>query len=192
MIRKAMATPVLGVGNRFTILLDLDHMLWHIRKEDFATEHLFGKTAQVRGAIAGPPGKQVWVIWTRRYYGRHDVEGSNNVLYILRLVVEGDISANMPPLAESSENGMNLSDEQVMHLEAVLQAARDEAAEWRLDTVQLWEPSLLVEKVIIEDKLDCIKVEREEESIASCMWYDEQGNPGPLPMWINNQHYAWC
>ncbi|KAI0894609.1 hypothetical protein F4806DRAFT_497855 [Annulohypoxylon nitens] len=191
MIRKAMTIPVPRVGNRFTILPDLDHMLWHIRKEDFATEHLFGKMAQVRGAIAGPPGKQVWAIWTRRYYGCHDVEGSDNVLYILRLVV-GDISTNMPPLPELAETGMSLSDEQVMYLEAVLQAARDEAAEWRLDHVRLWEPSPLVEKAIVEGKLDYIKVEREEESIASCMWYDEHGNPGPLPTWINNQHYAWC
>ncbi|XDG06320.1 hypothetical protein ABKA04_005935 [Annulohypoxylon sp. FPYF3050] len=192
MIRKAVAIPVSRVENRFTILPDLDHMLWHIRKEDFATVHLFGKMAQVKGAIAGPPGKRVWAIWTRRYYGRHDAEGSDNVLYILRLVVEGDMSANMPLVLRSTATELALPNEQLVYLEAVLQAARDEAAEWHLDTVKLWQPSPSVENAIMEGKLDYIKAEREEESIASYMWYDEHGNPGPLPTWINNQHYAWC
>jgi hypothetical protein len=36
-------------------------------------------------------------------------------------------------------------------------------------------------------------VEREEEGIASGLWYDEKGritDNGPL--WLNNEYYAWC
>ncbi|KAJ8124617.1 hypothetical protein O1611_g9023 [Lasiodiplodia mahajangana] len=58
MIRSAMATRTPG-ARRLTILPDLDHMRWHIAKEDYATEYLFKKLAEAKGAIAGPPGKQV-------------------------------------------------------------------------------------------------------------------------------------
>ncbi|OTB00274.1 hypothetical protein M426DRAFT_324422 [Hypoxylon sp. CI-4A] len=188
MIREAMGIPAPGVNKRLTILPDVDHMLWHIRKEDFATNCLFGKTPPAKGAIAGAPGHQVWAIWTHRYYGRPDAK-SHNILYILRLVVEGDESANKP---HSKEETGALSDDQVACLEAVLKAACAEAAEWNLDHVKLWEPSPNVQRAIFRGKLQHVVVEREEDSIASGMWYDENGGFAPPPVWINNEHYAWC
>jgi hypothetical protein len=62
MIRKAAATPAEGAERRMTIVPDLDHMLWHISKEEFACDFLFGKIPQAKGAIAGPPGSQIWVV----------------------------------------------------------------------------------------------------------------------------------
>ncbi|KAI2466852.1 hypothetical protein F4781DRAFT_423739 [Annulohypoxylon bovei var. microspora] len=191
MIREAMSTPA-TVKTRLTILPDLDHMLWHIRKEDFATNHLFGRVAHAKGAIVGPAGKQVWAIWTHRYYGRHDTESPNNVLCILRLVVEGDKSANMAPMDGMSGTETTLPDKQAAYLTLILQAAQAEAAEWQLDHVKLWDPSPCVEKTIAKSRIDHVVVEREEESIASGMWYDEHDNLEPPPTWINNQHYAWC
>lgn len=44
------------------ILPDLDYMLWHIRKEEFATNYIFGEKAEAKGTIAGVPGKQVWIV----------------------------------------------------------------------------------------------------------------------------------
>lgn len=41
-IRGAMATPADAVSKRATILPDLDHMLWHIGKECFAAQYIFG------------------------------------------------------------------------------------------------------------------------------------------------------
>jgi hypothetical protein len=127
-IRAAMATPADGVKKRFTILPDLDHMLWHIAKESFATEQLFGKIPRAKGAIAGPSGSQVWAIWTHRYYGHPMAESPSNVLYILRLVVEGDDSANKTP--STGEKGLRAGQEkkQVCSLIAVLQAAQAEGA----------------------------------------------------------------
>lgn len=87
-----------------------------------------------------------------RYYEHPDYpnegeENSENVLYILRLVVEGDDTANRPhhdqPLPSTDAYS-----EQAEALKAVLQAARVEAAEWRLDSVQLWEPSPLVQGLL--------------------------------------------
>lgn len=190
MIRKAMAAPA-GVGMRLTIVPDLDHMLWHIRKEDFATEKLFGKAAQAKGAIAGPPGRQVWAIWTHRYYGHLDAEPSNNVLYILRLVVEGGCAREISS-AEEKEQHTAMQDEQISYLKAVLQAAQAEAAEWRLGHVELWDPTPLVQDMITQSGIEHFAVEREEDSIACGLWYDENGGVGSAPQWLNNEHYAWC
>lgn len=59
MIRTAMAMPDETVKRRLTILPNLDHMLWHIRKEDFASQYIFGRTLLNKGAIAGSPGQEV-------------------------------------------------------------------------------------------------------------------------------------
>ena len=191
-IRRAMATPVDKGKKLITVLPDLDHMLWHIGKETFATERLFGKRPRTKGAIAGPPGRQVWAIWTHRYYVHPNTESSSNVLYILRLVVEGDEGANMPP--STGENGFQ-TDEQLKQADsliAVIWYAQAEAMEWRLDHVKLWEPSSWVRDVITKSNLNHCMVEREEDSIASGLWYDQKGELEVAPVWINNEHYAWC
>ncbi|KAI1425460.1 hypothetical protein F5Y12DRAFT_364773 [Xylaria sp. FL1777] len=191
MIRKAIATPAPGVQQRLVILPDLDHMLWHIRKADFATNYLFNKTPLAKGAIAGPPGKQVWAIWTHRYYARHDAENPDNVLYILRLVVEGDPTANQPRSVNAKQQ-VSLPSDQVSYLEAVLQAAQAEAAEWQLDHVELWEPSPCVQHAILDGKIRHTVVERQRDSVASGLWIDEDGHAGRPLEWINNERYAWC
>lgn len=191
-IRDAMAKPTDGVKKLVTILPDLDHMLWHIAKEDFATEHLFGKRPRAKGAIAGLPGHQVWAIWTRRYYTHPNAESPGNVLYILRLVVEGDASANKPLSRRENGSQRENQERQVDSLIAVLHCAQAEAAEWKLDHVKLWEPSTWVQDVITNSNLNHRIVEREEDSVASCLWYDDDSGQEAAPTWINNEHYAWC
>jgi hypothetical protein len=186
MIRKSMEAPAEGITARITIVPDLDHMLWHIGKEEFACDILFGKVPHAKGAIAGPPGSQVWAIWTHRYYGHPDSDSPNNTLYILRLVIENHTTG--------TEGGRqrDVHSAQVDYLKAVLQAAQAEAFEWRLDQVKLWEPTPLVQQMIDESAMQYAMVEREEDSIASGLWYDENGHEGPTPQWINKEHYAWC
>ncbi|KAI4250452.1 MAG: hypothetical protein L6R40_000050 [Gallowayella cf. fulva] len=191
-IRDALAKPTDGVKKRVTILPDVDHMLWHIRKEDFATQKLFGKTPRAKGAIAGPPGHQVWAIWTHRYYMHPNSESPGNVLYILRLVVEGDDSANRPPSSRDKAFQQEKPERPVESLIAVLHCAQAEAAEWQLNHVKLWEPSPWVQDVITKSNISHRFVEREDDSVASCMWYDDHHGQEAAPVWINNEHYAWC
>lgn len=193
MIRAALACPAPpGSRRRVAILPDLDHMLWHIRKEDFATRHLFGTVPQVKGAIAGPVGNQIWAIWTHRYYDRPDAESPDNVLYILRLVVERDGSANRDSSSVGGfEMDSRLHAEQIRYLEAVLQAAQAQAEEWKLDHVKLWNPSPWVRDAVAQLGLGHSLVERHEDSIASSLWYGEPDD-GLQTIWINNEHYAWC
>jgi len=177
MIRKAMAAPAEGTSMRMTIVPDLDHMLWHIDKEEFACNFLFGKIPQAKGAIVGPAGSRVWAVWTRRYYGKPDSASPNNTLYILRLVIE---------------NEDTVDNDRVNYLKAVLEAAQEQAAEWRLDQVKLWDPTPEVQELIRNAGIEHSIVERQEESIASGLWYDENAGTAPAPQWMNNEHYSWC
>ena len=191
-IREIMARRADEVRKLVTILPDLDHMFWHIAKENFATEWLFGKRPRAKGSIAGVPGSQVWAVWTHRYYVHPNIESSSNILYILRLVVEGGDHARKPP--STGQNDFQTAEQlrQADSLIAVLQHAQAEAAEWKLDYVELWEPSSWVQDVITKSSLGHCKVEREEASVASGLWYGENGGCEAPPVWINNEHYAWC
>jgi len=80
----------------------------------------------------------------------------------------------------------------VGYLKAVLEAAQAEAAEWRLNQVKLWDPTPVVQRMIAQSGIDHIVVEREEDSIASGLWYDGNGKEGAAPHWVNREHYAWC
>lgn len=46
--------------------------------------------------------------------------------------------------------------------------------------------------MITPSGIEHLVVEREEDSIASGLWYDESGEVGTAPLWINNERYAWC
>ncbi|KAL8853522.1 MAG: hypothetical protein Q9221_001681 [Calogaya cf. arnoldii] len=192
MIRDAMAKPTDGVKKLVAILPELDHMLWHIAKEDFAAEQLFSKRPRAKGAIAGLPGCQAWAIWTHRYYKNPNAEEGGNVLYILRLVVEGDESANKPSSTREKGFGEEKEGRQAESLIAVLQSAQAEAAQWEINYVRLWEPSPWVQDVITKSNISHRVIEREEDSIASCLWYGEGNGQEAPPVWINNEHYAWC
>ncbi|KAL8886106.1 MAG: hypothetical protein Q9192_006538 [Flavoplaca navasiana] len=97
-------------------------------------------------------------------------EAANNVLYILRLVVEGDDSANRPLSRENTCFQGTKQERQVESLIAVLQYAQAEAAEWQLNHVKLWEPTPWVQDVIGKSNISHRIVEREEDSVASCLW----------------------
>lgn len=202
MVRTAMSRPEPGVTRRVTILPDLDHVLWHLRKEEFATEYIFGKTPQAKGVIVGAgAGREVWAIWTHRYYDHPEhAETPDNVLYILRLVVEGDETANRVrrrrrsgEVTKDEEQKLVVDEAQAEAVRVIIEAAQAEAAEWRLQHVKLWDPSPLVERIVQNSGMVYERVERTEESVACGMWFDQDGELlTDAPAWINNEHYAWC
>ncbi|CAN9375467.1 unnamed protein product [Alternaria alternata] len=143
-------------------------------------------------AIAGPPGSQIWAIWTHRYYNQPDKSSSENVLYVLRLVVEIDETATRLSSDAVKRPDFDAYNQQVKYLRAVLQAARAEAKSWRLDVVELWDPTPLVLDMLAQSGLEFEVVERENDSIASLLWYGEcGGTDNEAPLWLNNEHYAW-
>ncbi|KAI4635820.1 uncharacterized protein J4E87_000777 [Alternaria ethzedia] len=192
LVRFRMAIPTREAKTRFTIIPDLDHMLWHISKEVFATKHLFDRIPNAKGAIAGPPGSQVWALWTHRYYSHPDAGTSRNVLYILRLVMEVDETATRLSSDAAKLPEPAMYEQQAVYLRAVLHAAQAEATEWKLDVVKLWDPTPLVRDMLAQSGLKLEVVERENDSIASLLWYNADGGVSDeIPLWLNNEHYAW-
>ena len=183
MIRNTLTT-ISDEKLRMTIVPDIDHMLWHHKKAEFAAQRLFGKEPQVKGAVAGQPGNRIWAIWTHRYYGDPKSASSENVLYILRLVVESQVRES----TYNTEQGEVLAEQ----LKAVLKAAQAEAAEWELDHINLWDPTPLVRELIGRTGIRHDVVERHTEGIASLLWYGNGSDErGAMPEWIGNEHYAW-
>ncbi|PMD32195.1 hypothetical protein L207DRAFT_519014 [Hyaloscypha variabilis F] len=175
MIRKSM---VMGDGAKTSMVIipDVKHMEWHHMREDFICEKLFGKAAKVRGAMAGEPGKRVWIIWTRKYDAHPDDAEAGNVLYVLRLVIEGAVTGS--EREKVKEN-----------LKAVIGSAQKEAEEWKLSVVRFWDPNPLVRELVKEMGLDVVEKEREDDAIASLRLNEGVGEEEIE--WLANERYAW-
>lgn len=160
------------------IVPDRHTMLWHHKKEEYICQHLFKKPPDVKGAVAGETGNRVWAIWTRGFYGPLDDPKSGNKLYILRLVIENP---------NSEERG-----EQAEHLKAVLKVAQDDAAEWTLDHVELWNPDEKLRELIGRTGIEYRMVERDNESIPSLLLFGDVSIGQDNVEWIANEKFAWC
>ena len=180
LIRKGMTTTSHG-KIRMMLVPDLDHMQWHHGKEEFASDKLFGKIPQVKGAIAGKPGNRIWAIWTHRFYGDPASAYSDNTLYILRMVVEKE------DITDAAEREV-----QAEQMQDVIQAAQIEAAEWQLHTVQLWDPTHLVRELVERAGIQFHNVDRQQDGIASLLWFGEGSGKEDTLEWIGNEHYGWC
>ena len=192
MIRKAMADKS-KAKRSMMILPDQDHMRWHHKKAEFACEKLFGKQPKIKGAIAGQPGNRIWVIWTHRYYGDSKSDCSGNTLYILRLIIENQLALGTCSLDKGDlPDDAGESELQVHNLRAVLQNARREAAEWRLASVKIWNPTRPVLSLIERTKIEHWKEEREHEGITSLLWYGNGSDNEHAPEFIGNEKYTWC
>lgn len=178
MVRENMATTPAG-KTRMMIVPDVDHMMWHISKEDFVCQKIFGKVPQAKGAIAEHRGSRVWAVWVRRYYSHPDSNPQDNTLYILRFVVE-----NQDPAAVQFKI-------QMQSVKAILHATQAEAAKWKLQCVKLWHPTPLVRELVDQSGLKYQFVEREDDSIASLRWFPEGGGERDDVEWVASEKYAW-
>ncbi|EGO58848.1 hypothetical protein NEUTE1DRAFT_78329 [Neurospora tetrasperma FGSC 2508] len=183
------------------LLPDLDCLLWHLLREDFMTQHIFHRTPSVRGAIYSCPnrnGQRVWAVWTRSYYRGLESESiEGNHMHILRFVMEGveDLGneESLQKVTEDPETEKYL----VEAFRAILAVAQREAAEWRVQDVQMWNPSPLVSRLIEKAGVEggYEMVERDMDSIPSLMWYGAEGMEGGRTEdveWVANEKYGWC
>ncbi|KAK2871832.1 hypothetical protein FQN49_002775 [Arthroderma sp. PD_2] len=190
--RKSMAAATSG-KMRHMIVPDVDHILWHTSREKFACEKLFGKLPESRGAIVGEPGNRVWVLWNHRFVGNPGDLDAQNTLYILRLVVENQAvlqslpsdSARLPALSEGQEL-------QVGHVRDVIQAARHEAAEWKLNSVEMWDPSTQVQNLVRLTGVPYRKEARLEDEICCLNWFRNEGDKEDAVEWVAMEKYSWC
>ncbi|KAL9603222.1 MAG: hypothetical protein Q9179_002261 [Wetmoreana sp. 5 TL-2023] len=161
-------------------------MQWHHAREDFLAQELLGRRPLCKGALARiADGKRAWCIWTRKFGANRD----DNVLNILRLVVEGETNVVRQTVAATGNGDLNTSDQAtVAAIAAILRAALFEASGWEMASVQLWNPSpLSVMAAKIVDPSAKV-VDRYHESLASLRWH------GPTPLegteidWICNEN----
>lgn len=166
--------------NHVALIPDHDTMRWHHEREELITKFVFKSTSipTIKGAIAGSPGSRVWAIWTRAYYGKLDDPKSGNSLYILRHVIED----------ESKEK----EKETAANLKAVLAIAQDEAATWKSNQVNLWNPGEWIKGLLRVEGLDFKDVDRDEESIASLFWYGKGSGKTDEIDWVANEKFGWC
>jgi hypothetical protein len=157
------------------LIPDHDTMQWHHLRELFMTQKIFGRSPDIRGAIAGPPGSRVWAIWTRSFYGPL-VPESGNALHILRLIVEDNQASKQN--AES--------------LKSILELAQHEAHEWKLSEVQFWNATPVSKDLMHATGLEWKEEDRQHESIASLMWYGEGSGQQDEISWVANEKFGWC
>ncbi|EFQ32136.1 uncharacterized protein GLRG_07280 [Colletotrichum graminicola M1.001] len=127
----------------------------------------------------------VWAVWTRGYYGGLKRPEKGNTMHILRLAVEEDESE-----ANAGSRAAGAADDDAFvqdAVEALLRLAHAEAAEWRVNNIELWNPDPRVRALIERAGIPHEFVERETESIASLMWYGE----GEVE-WVLNEKFGWC
>lgn len=159
------------------LIPDYDTMVWHHMREDFMTNQLFGRSPTTKGAIAGDSGSRVWAVWSRMYTGTLD-KHADNTLHILRLVIENDSASEAAANAEK--------------LKSILEMAQREAKEWRSGHVELWNPTPYVKSLVQTLGVEHSEVQREQDSIASLMWYGPGSGGTENIEWVGNEKHGWC
>ncbi|KAM5448558.1 hypothetical protein MaudCBS49596_005353 [Microsporum audouinii] len=192
LVRKSVAAA--GPGRlRHTIIPDVDHILWHGCREKFACEKLFGKVPDIKGAVIGDLGNRVWVLWKHRFVGTPGDKEAANTLYILRLVVENrtvlrsfsTVPAQLVALREEQEF-------LVQYVRDTIRAARNEAAEWKLNSVEIWDPSVQVQNLIQRAQIPHRKETRLDNEICCFNWLRKGEDKEATVEWVATEKYCWC
>ncbi len=166
---------------QIAVVPDTATMGWHHAREEFVANELFGRPPEIKGATVGEAGARVWCYWTRVWTNPH--EEAPNTLHILRLVIEDETYSDFAPATEQDS-------QTVQSIAALFAAAQQEAGQWGMKQVQIWNPTsatLAAAQMLHSDA----KIEhREKESIASLRWHGT-GSHEDVD-WICNEKYGWC
>ena len=193
MIQRSMhhARPPTGVA-QVAIIPDKATMSWHHAREDYVAQRLLGRTPEVRGSLVRCiDGSRIWCFWSR-FFGNKSTEG--NILNILRLAVEAEATEQSLASAQvvGSTSPSVKSQEHVEAIQAILQAAQLEAAQWNMGAVQMWNPGPLMLEAAKKLDPSSQLTHRDEDSIASLKWHDDAAHPTDRVEWMANEKYAWC
>lgn len=190
LVRKRISAPAFKGKMVAAIVPDVKTFSWHLAKEEFVSNELYGKIPKVNGAIVGTEkGKRVWCIWARTWIDSDPQNTKDNALYILRLVVE---DPEYHDFAEASESGVEAAKTSYISTAtaALLSAAQIEASKWHIGKVVIWNPTsaTLAAAKTLDSTVQV--VHREEDSITSLRWYGQ--DPAEEVVWVDNEKYAWC
>lgn len=155
---------------------DVQTIRWHHARENFVGNELHGRTPEIKGAIVGTEkGKRVWCYWTRMWFNPDPSESKENTFYILRMVAEDEEQDNTDAIA------------------ALLALGQQEAEKWKMEKVEVWNPSAATTAAARKLYNDVEIVERDTESIASLRWHGELERPvTEVVDWVHIEKYVWC
>jgi hypothetical protein len=176
MMRKSLEKRKEGSKIAVVLCPDVDTMRWHHAREDFVGNELHRKVPEVKGAMVGTErGKRVWCYWTRVWYNQNPEEVKDNTFHILRLVVEDEQQDNTDAIA------------------AIMALAQQEAQKWKMENVEVWNPSETIVAAAKKLHPSAKVVDRDTESIASLRWHPQhEGSATELVDWLWIEKYVWC
>ncbi|KAL8640023.1 MAG: hypothetical protein Q9228_003012 [Teloschistes exilis] len=189
-IRKQALIAQSNATVKDVICHDVKTMHWHHAREEFLAQELLGRLPVAKGALTTTSdGRRAWCIWTRTFGAEED----ENILNILRLVVEGESACDRQAInapGEESDHGSHQP--LVAAIASILRAAQLEASDWGMTSVQFWNPSPL--SVLAAEYLDPLAkiICREDESLTSLRWHKEPPSDPTRIDWISNEKYGWC
>jgi hypothetical protein len=164
---------------------------WHHAREEFVGEELHGRIPEIKGAIVGTEvGKRVWCYWSRVWDNPDPKADKGNTLHILRLVVEETDLFTW----ERASHDQDLS-VYIPAIAALLRLALQEAKEWNMADVNVWNPTETTIKAAQTIAPSTQVIHRDSESIASLMWYGDRPQEGSVVEyidWLGNEKYGWC
>ena len=188
LILESSATDPTSIN--VALVPDVHTIRWQHAREEFVANKVLGRWPNVKGSIVeGDSGHRVWLIFTRTFSS----EQGGNVLNVLRLVIEGENVDFSTSRGEVPDSHLSTVDQQrVLGAAAIIQSACREAAQWPMDSVQIWNPSRLT--ILAARKLNpSVKIiDRESESIASLRWHGPKLDLKAEIKWLGNERYGWC
>lgn len=199
-LRQTMARRSPSSKPLVALIPDIDTMVWHHAREEFVANELSGRKPEIKGAMIGHEmGRRAWCIWTRMYYNEDPNASTGNHLHILRLVVEEDNAASRADSEKPIEGTLS-----TFHTQAVaglMVAAQEEAGQWNMEDVWLWNPNATAVAAAKMVAKDVQVVDRDSDSIASLRWFgksdraakegDATGGPADVE-WLCIEKYGWC
>ncbi|TKA25192.1 hypothetical protein B0A50_05890 [Salinomyces thailandicus] len=186
---------------------DLATLQWHHAREDFVSTALHNGKDLPAFMTTGGRGAQVtltsddnnnktraWCIWARVW--TNPQEDTPNTLHILRLAVEHEAYSDFTPATEAAaaatqqQQQQGPSDVVAKAIAALLAEAQRQAQASGMQEVQIWNPTVatLAGARMLEEGVEVVT--REEESIASLMWYGD-GSWRDVT-WVCNEKFGWC
>lgn len=173
--RNILKDASVGSTAKVAVAPDSAHMDWHWAREDFYASKLWpnGDPPSIKGASVD--AQKVYCTWLRNFGNSPE----NNTLYILRLL-------NEDPSTPDEEQSTTEA------IAAVLRRAQREAHPWQMNTVEIWNPTPLVQKAakILDPNAEVIQ--RERNSITSLKWDGAKMGLGEDVEWYWNEKYSWC
>lgn len=190
-MRRGLESRPKGSNTAVALLPNIETIRWHHAREEFVGAEIRGKAPKVKGAVVGSEkGKRVWCFWTRMWYNNNPAESKGNTLHILRLVIE---DGSWQDATTSRANGISVDHSHDASVAALLAMAQREAEEWKMDHIEIWNPTSATVSAAQRLHPSAEVVDRDEESIASLQWFPEHDGPMAEKIdWVGNEKYGWC